>query len=71
MFLGAIGKKESENDVVWITLQYRQFRWNNVTITKVKRDGTDLMSISYADINHKEKFLNLKLCRTRKKQQHM
>ena len=24
--LGTIGKKESENDVVWITLQARQFR---------------------------------------------
>ena len=33
--------------------------WKKVNIPKVKRDGTDLMSILYADPNHREKFLKL------------
>ena len=54
--LGEIGKRESENDVVWITLQDRQFKWKKVTIPKVKEDGTDLIYILYANTNHREKF---------------
>ena len=61
---------ESENDVVWITLQAHQSKWKRVIIPKFQGDGTYLMSIFYADPNHREKFLNLTLCRTRKKQQH-
>ena len=57
--LGAIGKKESENDVVRITLQSHQFKLNNVIIPKVKGDGTYLMSISYANPNHREKVIKL------------
>ena len=62
--LGAIGKRESENDVMWITLQYLQFKWNKVNIPKVKGDGTDGMSIFYDNTNHRGNFLNLALCRT-------
>ena len=69
--LGAFGKRESENDVVCITLQVLQFKWKKVNIPKVKGDGTDLMSIFYANPNNRETFLNLTLCRTRGKQQHM
>ena len=56
MNMGAIGKRESENDVVWITLQTRQFNWNKVNITKVKGDGTDTLSILYNIPNNREKF---------------
>ena len=45
--LGMIGKRESENDLVWITLQARQFRWKKVNISKVKGYGKDRMSIIY------------------------
>ena len=34
-FLGEIGKREYENDVVQITLQYHQFKCKKVTIPKV------------------------------------
>ena len=57
--LGAIGKRKSENDLVWITLQFRQFNWKKVNITKVKGDGTDAMSILYNIPNHRETFLKL------------
>ena len=70
-YLGAIGKKESENDVVWIILQARQFKWKNLNILKVKGDGTDARSILYDNPNHREFFLNLTLCRTYKKQQNL
>ena len=30
--LGSIGKRESEDNIVWITLQARQFKWKKVTI---------------------------------------
>ena len=59
--LGAIGKSKSENDVVWITLQDRQFKWKKVNIQKVKRDRTYSISIFYANTNHREKFLYLTL----------
>ena len=62
--MGAIGKRESENDVVWITLQSHQFKWKKVKIPKVKVDGTDAMSILYDNPNHKEIFFNFTLCRT-------
>ena len=52
---GVIGKREYENYVVRITLQVRQLKWKKVTIPKVKGDGAYLMSIFYADPNHKEK----------------
>ena len=55
----AIEKKESENDVVCITLQAQQFKWKNVTIAKLKVDGAKLMSIFYADPNHREEFFKL------------
>ena len=51
-----IGKRESENDLVWITLKARQFKWKNLIIIMVKGDVTDLMSIIYADPNHRGKF---------------
>ena len=54
--LGAIGKMESENDVVWITLKALQFKWKRVNIPKVKGYGTDTMSIFYDNPNHREKF---------------
>ena len=38
--LGDIGKRESENDVAWITLQAHQFNWKKATITKAKGYGT-------------------------------
>ena len=62
--MGAIRKRESENDVVWITLQALQFKRKGVNIPKVKGYGTDAMSILYYNTNHREKFLNLTLCRT-------
>ena len=62
--MGVIGKRESENDVVWITLQDRQFRWNKVNIPKVKGYETEKMSIFYDNPNNREKVLNLTLCRT-------
>ena len=62
--VGAIGKKGSENDVVWITLQARQFRWKRVNIPKVKGDGTDAMSISTTIPTIGESFFNLTLCKT-------
>ena len=62
----AIGKRESENDVMLITLQARQLKWKKVNIPKVKGDETDLMSIFYADPNHREKCFYLTLCRTGK-----
>ena len=52
--MGAIGKRESENDVVWITLQARHFRWKKVKIPKLKGDRTDAMSILYDNPNHRE-----------------
>ena len=57
--MGAIGKRESKNDVVWITLQARQFKWKKLNIPKVKGYGTDLMSIFYSDTNHRGKLLKL------------
>ena len=57
--MGAIGKRESENYVWWITLQARQFIWKELIISKVKGYGTDLMSIFYADTNHRKKFLKV------------
>ena len=51
--LGAIGKREYENVVVWITLQARQFKWRKVNISKVKGYGTDFMSIFYNNTNHR------------------
>ena len=54
--LGAFGKMESENDVVWITLKALQFKWKRVNIPKVKGYGTDTMSIFYDNPNHREKF---------------
>ena len=52
---------ESENNVVWITFQARQFKWKKLTIPKVKEDGKEYMSIFYSNPNHREKFLNLTL----------
>ena len=63
--MGAIGKREYEKDVVWITLQDRQFKWKKEIIPKVKGYGSDLMSTFYTNTNHREKFLNLTLFRTR------
>ena len=57
--LGAIGKKESENDVVCITLQDRQFKWKKVNIPKVKEYGIDAMSIFYDNPNDRGKFFKL------------
>ena len=57
MFLGAIGKRESENDVVWITLQAHKFSWKKVNIPKVKVYETDEMSIFHNNPNNWEKFL--------------
>ena len=57
--LGVIGKREPENDVMWITLQAQQFKWNKVTITKVKEDGIDFMYILYAYSKHRENFFKL------------
>ena len=54
-----IGKREYENDVVWIILQAHQFKWKKLIITEMKGDGTDLMSIIYANPNHREKFFKL------------
>ena len=54
--LVTIGKRESENDMVWITLQARQFKWKKVNIPKLKEDGTDAMSIIYENPNHRRKF---------------
>ena len=48
--LGAIVKRGSENDVVWITLQARQFNWKKVNIQKVKGDGTEKMYIFYSSV---------------------
>ena len=56
--LGAIGKRESENVVVWITLQSLQFNWKNVNIKKVYRDGTYTMSMFYNNPNQRESFFN-------------
>ena len=53
-------KKGILKNVVWITLQDRQFKLKNVKIPKVKKDGTDLNSIFYAYTKHREKFLKLK-----------
>ena len=58
-FLGEIGKRESENEVVWITLQARKFEWKKVTIPKLKEYETDLVSIFYADPKHRENFFKL------------
>ena len=52
--LGVIGKREYENDVVWITLQDRQFRWKKLNIPNVKGDGTDAMSIFYNIPNNRD-----------------
>ena len=54
--LGAIGKMESENDVVWITLQAHQFNWKKVKIPKVKGDGTETISMFYENPNQMERF---------------
>ena len=54
--LGAIGKRESENDEGWITLQARQFKFEKVIILSVKGYGTELMSIFYSNHNHRESF---------------
>ena len=58
-YFGVIGKRESENDVVWITLQARHFRWKNVNIPKVKGYGKDAMSVFYNNPNHKENIFKL------------
>ena len=69
--LGAIEKRESENDVMWITLQAHQLKWKKVTITKLKRDGTDLMFILYADPNHVDKVFRLNTVQDEEKKKHM
>ena len=66
--LGAIGKREYENDVVWITLQYRQFKWKKVKIPKVKGYGTDAMSILYDNTNRRETFFELDIVQDIEKQ---
>ena len=57
--MGTIGKRESENDVVWITIQYHQFRWKKLNIPKVKVYGKEEMSIFYDNPNNRETFLKL------------
>ena len=47
--LDAIGKRKSENDGAWITLQACKFKWNKVDIPKVKRYGTETMSQFYTN----------------------
>ena len=59
--LGAIGKREYENGVVWITIQAHQLKWEKVINPKVKVCGTDLMSIFYNNPNYRETFLYLTL----------
>ena len=59
--LGAIKKREYENDVVWITLQAHQLKWKKITIKKVKKDGTDLMSILYTNPKHRNIFFKRKI----------
>ena len=54
--LGAIGKREYENDVVWITLKARHFKWKKANIPKVKGDGIDTMYIFYANPYHRGSF---------------
>ena len=54
--LGAIEKRGSENEVVWITLQARQFKWKKLNILKVKGYGTESMYIFYSNPNHQERF---------------
>ena len=51
--MGAIGKRESENEVVWIKLRSRELNWKKVRVTKVKGYGRGLMFIFYADPNHR------------------
>ena len=57
--LAAIGKRESKNDVVWITLQAQQFKWKKVNIPNVTGYGTDTMYIFYDNPNHRGKFFKL------------
>ena len=57
--MGAIGNRESENYVVWITLQSPKFNWKKEKIPKVKGDGTDTMYILNNNPKHREKFLQL------------
>ena len=49
--------QEYENDVVWIILKCQQFKWKKVNISELKVNWTDMMSIFYANTNHREKFL--------------
>ena len=65
--LGAIGKMESEDDVVWIIIQARQLKCKKGTIPKIKEDGKDLIFIFYANPNHKEKFFKLVIGQDKKK----
>ena len=53
MNMGAIGKREYENDMLWIIIQARQFKWKKVNIPKVEGDGTDTMSIFYKNPNNR------------------
>ena len=45
--------------MVWITIQFRQFRWKKVKIPKVTGDGTDAISIFYDNPNNRGEFLKL------------
>ena len=60
-------KKESENDVVWIILQSRNFEKEKETIPKVEGDVTYLISIFYADPNYREKVFKMDILQEEEK----
>ena len=57
--IGAIGNRETVDDVVWISLSTSHFKWKDVEIPVIQKDESDLMSTFYSDRKNREKFFKL------------
>ena len=57
--IGAIGKRETEDDVVWISLATSHFKWKDVVIPTIESDESDLMSTFYNERKNRGKFFKL------------
>ena len=57
--IGAIGNRETVDDVVWISLQASNFKWKDVEIPIINDDESDTMSIFYNDMKNRDKFFKM------------
>ena len=57
--IGAIGNRETVDDVVWISLQASNFKWKDVEIPIINDDESDTMSTFYNDMKNRDKFFKM------------